>query len=216
MNINYIQYFRITCWRHIVGALVMLMAALTWSFTAVAIAVLEIDLGDMFHNSELVFEGRVIGVESRTEQQSQGIRTYVTFDVLEVIKGSYSASTVKISFLGGSVNGITLRVADMALPKPGTTGIFFVESLTRRQVHPLYGWSQGHIAITVDSSGVQRVMTGDGRPIIAIDSMEQRSLLSRGLSTGVARGLQVEPKGRLSDAMTVEAFKLALDGLVSN
>ena len=59
-------------------------------------------------------------------------------------------------------------------------------------------------------------MTEDGRPIIAIDPQKQRSLLSKGFSTGAARGLLVEPKGRQSDAMTVEAFKLALDGLVSN
>ena len=38
----------------------------------------------------------------------------------------------------------------------------------------------------------------------------------QGLSTGAARGLLVEPEGRLSDAMTVETFKLALDDLVSN
>jgi len=64
---------------------------------------------------------------------------------------------------------------------------------------------------------VRRVMTEDGRPITAIDPQKQRSLLSRGLSTGAASGLRVEPEARLSDAMTVEAFKLSLDDLlVSN
>ena len=216
MKITSIQPLSITYWRHTVGVLAIFLAAFTCSFNVVAATVLEIGLGDMLHHCELVFEGRVTRVEPRTDQQSKVIRTYVKFDVLDVIKGSYSASTVEISFLGGSENDITLRVADMSLPKPGATGIFFVESLTRRQVHPLYGWSQGHIAITTDSFGVRRGMTGDGRPIIAIDPQKQRSLLSKGLSTGAARGLRVESEARLSDTMTVEAFKLALDDLVSN
>ncbi len=217
MTIGYIRRSRTRHGRCIAGALAILMAAFGLRFDAQASTVLEISLGDMIRDCELVFEGRVTQVEPRQDPQHDVIRTYVTFEVLDVIKGSYAASAVEISFLGGSVNDVTLRVANLSLPKTGATGIFFVESLTRQQVHPLYGWSQGYIAIASDSRGVRRVMTKDGRPIIAVDPRKQHALPPRILSTGAARGLLVEPAGRLSDAMTVETFKLALgDLLVSN
>ena len=217
MTIGYIRLARTKHGRCVVGALAILISALGFQFNAQASTVLEIDLGDMLRDSELVFEGRITQIEPRKDPQNRVIRTYVTFEVFDVIKGSYAASVIEISFLGGSVDDMTLRVANLSLPEPGATGIFFVESLTRQQVHPLYGWSQGHIAIDSDSRGVRRVMTKDGRPIIAVDPQKQRTLASRVLSTGAARGLLVEPAGRLSDAMTVEAFKLALgDLLISN
>ena len=102
------------------------------------------------------------------------------------------------------------------MPELHATGIFFVESLTCQQVHPLYGWSQGHINIASDKRGVLRVLTEDGRPIITIDPKKPRALSTKVLSTGVARGLLVEPAGHLSDAMTVESFKIALRNLLSS
>ena len=215
MNIGHIRLARAKRGRCFFGAFAILMSALGLLFNAHAATILEVGLGDMLRDSELVFEGRITQLEPRQDPQSKVIRTYVTFEILDVIKGNSATSAVEISFLGGSVNDMTLRVADMSLPKPGVTGIFFVESLTRQQVHPLYGWSQGHIAIVSDSRGVRRVMTNDERPITGIDPQKQRALPSRMLTTGTARGLLVGSAGRVSDAMTVEAFKLALADLVA-
>ena len=133
---------------------VAVVLGLATAFQAHCASVLRVGLDDMTRDSELVFEGTVTSVAPRLDRKSDVIRTHVTFEVHEVIKGSAAGDSVELSFLGGTIGDTTQRVAEMSVPAPGTTGIYFVESLGRPQVHPLYGWSQGHIAVVADTNGV--------------------------------------------------------------
>ena len=72
------------------------------------------------------------------------IHTYVTFRVVDVIKGTHNRPEIILRFLGGTVVEISLDVSESTLPEFGQKGVYFVESLDRFQVNPLYGMDQGH------------------------------------------------------------------------
>ena len=117
----------------------------------------------MVATSEFIFEGTVIGQEAIRPDGSNNIFTKVTFAVADVLKGDYSASTVSLYFMGGTIGSLTLSISDMEIPKNGERGIYFVESIAKRQVHPLYGWNQGRFLILNDREGNPRVHTAQGK-----------------------------------------------------
>lgn len=174
----------------------------------------EVGLGEMAAASELVFEGRVQSVDSRWTDDGKTIRTFVTFEVLDVIKGGTTSSTVTLSFLGGNVGHLRLSVTDLNLPVPGEKGVYFVESTERDQVSPLYGWSQGHFLLVKDPSGKgERVLTADARPVVGLD--ESRAFgKSAGLSEGIAGGIKTGDESRLGQALNRQAFVDNLRDLV--
>jgi hypothetical protein len=172
-----------------------------------ASVVVETTVKEMMDASELVFEGQVIDVVSKVDMSGHQIHTFVTFQISDVIKGNYSQSKIVLSFLGGSVGGLTLEISDMRLPGFGEKGIYFVETLQHRQVHPLYGWDQGHFVIKTDGEGVQRVRTHNQFKVIGIGSVAPgRIQLSR---EGVAKGLIISDDPR-DKGMSVSEFKTRL------
>ena len=128
-----------------------------------AASVRHVTLDEMLQQCQFVFEGKVLALEARENSQKR-IHTYVTFEILDVIKGEYPGDTLTLSFLGGTVGDVTMGVSDMKVPQVGERGIYFVESLERSQVHPLYGWSQGHFLVQPDGTGMDRVMTSNKQP----------------------------------------------------
>ncbi|MCB1666231.1 MAG: hypothetical protein KDI28_10650 [Pseudomonadales bacterium] len=173
-----------------------------------ASTVMEMSFEEVVSHSALAFEGRVIGMESR--QLSDGsIHTYVRFAVLDVIKGDYTDEEIELSFLGGQVGSRALQVSDMNMPEVGETGIYFVESLTRAQVHPLVGWAQGHFLLEQQSSGADIVTTVEHVPVVGIDA--GAAPVTMNLSKGVAKGVTVRSSqsllAPLSRPMSVDEFK---------
>ena len=157
-----------------------------------AATVLGVSLEEMLQNSELVFEGKTINIETRKEGSYQQIYTYVTFEILDIIKGEYHEDTLKLRFDGGTIDGITLSISGMRIPELGETGIYFVESLTRNQVHPFYGWSQGHFVVYEDEAGVERISTRGKRPVVAVELYQKDvSEFNQGLNSGdgIAKGV---------------------------
>lgn len=175
-----------------------------------AASVLEVTLNEMLRESQFVFEGRVIAVESRANERKR-IHTYVTFEILDVIKGDYRSNTITLRFLGGTVGDLTLAVSDMQLPRQEEQGIYFVESLERTQVHPLYGWSQGHFIVIRDASGIARVMTNRGLPVAGVKdetpTRQSGTSLEQALSHGASRDVVVGQAGEDHSGLTVDAFK---------
>ncbi len=187
----------------IAGLLLAFMTALH------ATSVLQLSVMDLCERAALIFEGTVINVETRAEENSHRIWTLVTFEINERIKGPDVGNRITLHFLGGTVGEETLRVSAMNVPELGETGIYFVESLKRRQVNPLMGWSQGHLLLARQSDGVKRAMTRHRRPILGIDEDETPA---SGLSSGAARGLRLG--ARDADAMTAAEFKLVLRRMI--
>ena len=184
--------------------------AIVFASAAHGTSVRAVDMAEMLEQSALVFEGRVISLQARQDSGTGIIHTYVIFEVLDVLKGEYSNNTIELSFSGGTVGGATLAVGDMQMPAKGEKGVYFVESLQRRQVHPLYGWSQGHFVVVVDERGVERVLTKTKRPVV---SMQYRSQIRRP-SDGIALGLTVTEADDLTKAMTITDFKQQLSTML--
>ena len=176
-----------------------------------ATAIQEVNVAEMLEGCDLVFEGRVIEIETRKEQNTRMIHTNVKFEVLDVIKGKYSSGIIELSFLGGTAGGRTLKVDDMHVPELHEKGIYFVESLSDRQVHPFYGWSQGHFVIIPDDRGIERVMTRTKKPVVEIEPAV-RGQTGR-LSSGTARGLQLSDSPDPGVALTVKKFKERLSAM---
>jgi hypothetical protein len=141
------------------------------------------------------------------------IHTYVTFRILDIIKGNYPQDTLILRFLGGTVGNVTMGVSDMVLPEPGEHGIYFVESLKRMQVHPLYGWSQGHFLVRPDKTGTNRVLTRSRVPVTAVVRNRSDKQTDPGteaaipLSKGIARGVIAEENDVAREALSTDEFK---------
>jgi hypothetical protein len=181
-----------------------------------ATSVREVSMDEMLLQSQFVFEGTVTAIETRQNKQKR-IHTYVTFEIIEIIKGEYPDNTITLRFLGGTVDDVTLVVSDMRLPQQGEHGIYFVESLQRFQVNPLYGWSQGHFIVERDGTGSERVMTNTRLPVSGVMeywSDEPNTLGKeriKTLSRGVVRDLVVSHEGENNKkGMTVDEFKRGL------
>ena len=188
-------------------AFFIVVAALTLCVCAAvpsSSSVLAVSLEQLSTASQLIFEGEVVGMTSDFNANQTSIHTYVTFRVVDVVKGTYTQPEITLRFLGGTVGEISLNVSDSTLPELGEPGIYFVESLERFQVNPLYGMDQGHFLIL--ESGSQRIMmTRNRRVITGLLSDEQPPV--DGLSNGIARGLSIDEAGGSPESVTVFQFK---------
>ncbi len=160
-----------------------------WAQWAGATAIREVSLSQALRDSELVFQGRVIDRWVVTEGRSRPF-TRIVFQIDEIIKGAYPDSRLVLDFAGAPEAGVV--VAEMRYPEKGEMGIYFVESLQRRQANPLYGWSQGHFRI-VERGGGLKVVAADGNPVVAL---ERKAVTGETkLSQGVAKGVGTKRQG---------------------
>ncbi|MBU4297804.1 MAG: hypothetical protein L6365_17565 [Desulfobulbaceae bacterium] len=181
-------------------------------------SVRQVSIDEMLQQCQFVFEGKVIAIEAKENDQKR-IHTYVTFEIQEIIKGEYPSGTITLSFMGGTIGDVTMAVSDMKYPQVDEHGIYFVESLSRAQVHPLYGWSQGHFIVEPDDSGVDRIMTSDEHPVTGVTSdMPVKQMMNvapiQALSTGVAQSLSFAQKKKDTKGLTADEFKNALHELM--
>jgi hypothetical protein len=180
-----------------------------------AASVRQVTMDEMLQQCQFVFEGKVLALESKENSQKR-IHTYVTFEIQDIIKGEYSSGTITLSFLGGTVGDVTMGVSDMKVPQLAERGIYFVESLERSQVHPLYGWSQGHFLVQPDETGIDRVMTSNEQPVtevmkdMSVEQMNSSQEPVPLLSKGVARGVKFALKDKGNKGLTAEGFKKIL------
>jgi hypothetical protein len=185
------------------------------NFYGHASSVRQVTMDEMLQQCQFVFEGKVLSLEAEENSQKR-IHTYVAFEIQDIIKGEYSSDTITLSFLGGTVGDVTMGVSDMKFPQVGERGIYFVESLERSQVHPLYGWSQGHFLVQPDDKGTDRVMTSSEQPVtgvmkdMPIEQMNSSQETVPLLSKGVARGITFALKDNDNKGLTPEEFKKIL------
>ncbi len=205
INRRTIDYFRLI----LIGLL-----CLFWNGrVSFATSVLAVDVVQMLKGSELVFEGRVVDTNVRRDpQNTKMIQTYITFEVLDILKGQVGDRFIELKFLGGKFGNRSLVVEEMDIPSVGERGIYFVEKQNSQFVQPFYGWSQGRFLVEVDQQGVERVTTFNKRPVEQIQSVASTANSGVGksieLSTGIARGVQLVPKGGLpADGISLHEFK---------
>jgi len=126
--------------------------------------------------------------------------------VLDVLKGDYTDATIELSYLGGRVGHRQLEVSEMQMPEAGETGIYFVESLQERQLHPLVGWSQGHYLIVEDNNGRAHVQSAGHQPIRAVSTAPLRAAQTLN-DNGTASGVQIQSIRDEQSAMSAVGFK---------
>jgi len=176
--------------------------------TSPATSIQKMDTDQLIAGSELVIDARVTAIQVRPAGPRALPYTYATLEIIEIIKGEYAKPAIELGFLGGTLDGRTLGITEMHPPQIGERGIYFVESLSRQQVHAFYGWDQGHYVLQADdSSGEYRVYT---RALQPVTDMEQKEIEMRGLSKGYAADLKVEPEAGGAVALPVEQFKTGL------
>ncbi|WP_456416734.1 hypothetical protein [Thiolapillus sp.] len=193
-------------WRRIfVSSLLLVLFPLL----ATASTLMQTDMAEMTADAELIFEGRVVGARVVGAPGSRMLRTLVTFEVLDLIKGEYDQPQLELSFVGGSRGDLTVQVSHMQIPRLGEEGIYFVEDIQKRLVNPIYGWHQGHFLVEWDRQLQQRkVTTLHGEPVFALD--RKRLATQAKMSKGPALGVVVEPVRGVDLPMKPADFKTAV------
>lgn len=201
--------------QHLLTVFILVLTSLLPFSTGHGGSVLQITMDEMLTGSEFVFEGWVLSVESK-QTGLKRIHTFVTCEIKEIIKGEYPEQTITLRFLGGTVGNRTMAVSDIQVPRDGERGIYFVESLDTNQVHPLYGWGQGHFTVVTDDTGTNRIMTARNLPVTGLsfdaENVQQTNETGgvKAFSTGVATGLIIEQNRKETKGMPLNEFKQAL------
>lgn len=156
--------------RQLLGCCLVCACLLMVTANVGATTILGIDIDQLTADAELIFEGEVILTETREDSRSGIISTYVTFDVVDVMKGDYDATSIELKFMGGAFDGRIVQVSGLKIPQMGEQGIYFVESTSRDLINPLLGWSQGHFII-VDDDGERRISTAHEKPVTEVQGV---------------------------------------------
>ncbi len=187
-----------------------------------ATTILGMDIDQVVLDAEFIFEGEVVFTETRQQSGSGIISTYVTFAVIDVLKGDYDADSIELKFMGGIYNGEVVRVSGLRIPEDGEQGIYFVESTSRDLINPLIGWSQGHFII-VDDNGERRISTADDKPVTQVQSVANIPSAIKKPQTVIegdndaAAGVTTDSNPiRINRALSVPQFKAEILGIIEN
>ena len=191
----------------------------TFTLNAHASSIKQLDVSELITQSELVFEGQVVDSEARWNNNKTIIKTFITFQVNDVLHGTYSQSSLQLSFIGGDIDGKRIAAQGLRHLKLGEQGIFFVSSLTRNLANPIAGWSQGQFLFSKDSTGQNIVTTDSHHPVIGLnkrqaqDTRKSSGVLSEGVASDVM--LSADPKS-LNSGMKASDFKKELKARMRN
>ncbi len=190
--------------RNLIRYIPLWTALLMLSVNAGATSVVALSFTDLCLQSSTIVEGRVSTIQTRTDPGDGLIWTTVTIHVVDVLHGNPADTTLTLEFMGGSHNGRTLAVSEMQVPALGENGIYFVHDASRRMVHPLTGWSQGHFVVHETSAGDRHVRTSRGDTVTAITEVASQRGLSHGVAAGVETASADAPEAQ---ALTLDTFK---------
>lgn len=198
---------------------------LTVSALAGASTLLRVSVDELTQRAEFVFEGEVVSVQAQRSGARGMISTFVTFNVIDTIKGSASVESIELKFLGGNLEGERLEVNGSRIPELGERGVYFVESLTQDLINPLLGWSQGQYLIQTED-GVEQVTSVNARPIVSVAAPRSAAAAAPGPATArsaarlrvaaeptVAEGLNAGVRGS-DEGLSPRAFKQQIRALL--
>ena len=142
---------------------------------ATQIATTTTVIAPTFH--ELVAEAQLVLVGHVTNTQAlwvsagahRQISTDVTFEVESVLKGE-SASTHVLRFVGGTLDGDTLRIPGVPEFQTGDRALLFV-SATTHAISPLVGVMHGRFPIRQGTDGFDYVTLHDGRAFSRVEQV---------------------------------------------
>ena len=195
------------------------------SALAGASTLLRVSVDELTQRAEFVFEGEVVSVQAQRSGARGMISTFVTFNVIDTIKGSARVESIELKFLGGNLEGERLEVNGSRIPELGERGVYFVESLTQDLINPLLGWSQGQYLIQTED-GVEQVTSVNARPIVSVAAPGSAAAAASGPATArsaarlrvaaeptVAEGLNAGVRGS-DEGLSPRAFKQQIRALL--
>lgn len=124
--------------------------------------------------ADVIARGTVTAVAAHWVDGPQGrmIKTFVTFDVAKVLKGS-PPNPLVLQFLGGTVGSDTLHVSDMPQFKVGETEILFVHG-NGVQFCPLVRMMHGRYHVRTDAATDRKYITrDDDTPLTSVAGVQQ-------------------------------------------
>lgn len=139
-----------------------------------ATTVIPPDFNTLVSQAEIIFRGKVTKVRSEWtgEGNQRCIVTYITFDVLKVLKGKPS-SPYELKVLGGTVGSDVMEIDDVPKFKVGDQTLLFVEN-NGTQFMPLVGIMNGYFRIETDAkTGNETVLRHSGKPLQKTDDIDQ-------------------------------------------
>ena len=206
--------------RALCATVLLAVSALTGAST-----LLRVSVDELTQRAEFVFEGEVVSVQAQRSGARGMICTFVTFNVIDTIKGSASVESIELKFLGGNLEGERLEVNGSRIPELGERGVYFVESLTQDLINPLLGWSQGQYLIQTED-GVEQVTSVNARPIVSVAAPRSAAAAASGPATArsaarlrvaaeptVAEGLNAGVRGS-DEGLSPRAFKQQIRALL--
>ncbi len=129
---------------------------------------------ELVTRADVIFVGEVVDVRPFALDTRDGpiIKTRVVFRVTDPLWGTASAVEV-FDFLGGELDGIGMAVAEMPKFAVGDRRVVFARR--ERSINPIVGFTQGLLQVRRDASGVDRLLTLDGVPLAAPESIGTRA-----------------------------------------
>jgi hypothetical protein len=155
----------------IVRRLLQSVVIVTAAWAALGTTVVPLEFGRLVDLSEQVVRGTVIDVRCawRTFEDSRFIVTLVTIRVDETVVGK-PAAALELQFLGGTLDGETLKVAGQPQFQIGDEDILFVAG-NGRSICPLVAMAYGRILVVPGPGGEATVARDNGAPILALADM---------------------------------------------
>jgi len=196
-------------WNRFGTLLGLLVVGLQFLNPANAASVRAVGFDQLVADSGSIFEGRVVATEVVTGSSPKDIRTLVTFEVLDGIKGT-QGDLLTLSFRGGATGDVQMQVHDMHIPVLGEHGIYFATDTQRRFINPLLGWEQGRFEIDHSSKTGPLVLSSRREPIYGVSSeLEAGATAAKAgsLSSGLALGLRIRPESGVEAPMDPTRFK---------
>ena len=134
----------------------ILIATFCLSQQSAAIMV-SLSTENLTKESALIILGDVKHVKSEWGEDKKSIFTFATVAVQETIKGKAANKTLKIIYEGGEIDGIGMRVSDVAIPDVGENVLLFLKPAKTKHFETIYknvGKAQGQYRI--DKDGIAR------------------------------------------------------------
>jgi hypothetical protein len=204
------------------GQIAVLLSCVLFSIPLLATTLIGMDIDDVAAKAEIVFEGEVIQSQAQLDSSSGIINTYITFRIIDLLKGGFTGDSIELKFTGGELNGEIVEVSGSILPKLGESGIYFVESTSADMLNPLMGWSQGHFLIKTEG-GSRRVHTVNDNPVTQIQSVSAIPLVIKAPNKliqdneGIAAGVTVKSRALTNNqALSADDFKRQILDMLKN
>jgi len=146
----------------------ILIATLFCAASLLATTVIPMSVETMAERASSVVEGRAIQVWSTWDAQQRVIYTFTRFQVSRVLKGASlgapqgaSQPAIVVRQLGGSANGITMKVAGVRNWRRGEEAVLFLRpSMANDGTMAVVGLMQGNFQVERTAAGEARVSNG--------------------------------------------------------